>query len=258
MGFKSLKSKMLIGSLLLLVSSSSYVQAATYTVKSGDSLYKIGKSFNTSYNTIISDNKLSSTMIYPGQKLYVNAPEHSVKSGDTLFKISKQYGVSLDELRRINNIYTNLIYPGQTILIPKSNAYTPNPVDNSQKPILNYSEGDLDLLARLVTAEAESEPYKAKVAVAAVVLNRVKSSRFPNSINDVIYEKSGGYYQFTPTLNGWINKPASAEAKKAAKEALYGSDPSNGALYYFDDTVTNTWLLSKPDAVTIGKLIFKY
>lgn len=262
---KSLKSKVLTCSLLVLVSTSTYVQAATYTVKSGDSLFKIGKLFNVSYNTIMNDNSLKSSLIYPGEKLYLNSTEYIVKSGDSLFKIAKNHGISIDNLRLANNIYGNLIYQSQVLAIPKEGSdvvNTPNknlntPIEN-KSAIMKYSNEDLDLLARLVTAESESEPYSAKVAVAAVVLNRVKSTIFPSSIKDVVYDKSDGYYQFTPTMNGFINKPASESSKKAAKEALYGSDPSNGALYYFDDSVTNKWLLSKKDAVVIGKLIFKY
>lgn len=265
MRLKSLKSKVLTGSLLVLISTSNYVQAATYTVKSGDSLFKIGRLFNVPYNTIMNDNSLKSSLIYPDQKLYVNSTEYTVKSGDSLFKIAKKHAISIDNLRLANNIYTDLIYPNQVLSIPNGGSAlvnppseTPNPPIENKNPIVNYSNEDLDLLARLVTAESDSEPYSAKVAVAAVVLNRVKSSTFPSSIKDVVYDKSDGYYQFTPTMNGFINKPASEDSKKAAKEALYGADPSNGALYYFDDTVTNTWLLSKPDAVVIGRLIFKY
>ncbi len=89
-----------------------------------------------------------------------------------------------------------------------------------------------------------------------MVINRIKSSQFPNSISSVIYQKSDGYYQFTPVVNGWINKPATEASKKAAKEALYGSDPSKGALYYFDDSATNKWLWSKPITARIGNMVY--
>ena len=114
------------------------------------------------------------------------------------------------------------------------------------------------MLARLITAEAQGEEYNAKVAVGAVVLNRVKSDTFANTIKDVIYEKINGYYQFTPVLNGWINKPANEDCIKAAKEALSGIDPTNGALFYFDDSTTNQWLLSRPVSVKIDNMIYTY
>ncbi|AJD25543.1 cell Wall Hydrolase family protein [Clostridium botulinum] len=133
--------------------------------------------------------------------------------------------------------------PGKT-----SSNTSPVPAPTTPKPTVNYTESDLDLLARLITVEAQSEPYSAQVAVASVVINRIKSSQFPNSISSVIYQKSDGYYQFTPVLNGWINKPA--------KEALYRSDPSKGALYYFDNTATNKWLWSKPITARIGNMVY--
>jgi spore germination cell wall hydrolase CwlJ-like protein len=110
----------------------------------------------------------------------------------------------------------------------------------------------------LITAEADGESYVAKVAVGAVVVNRVQDSRFPNSISAVIYQKDGGYYQFSPVENGWINKPASSDSKRAALEALQGSDPTNGALYYFDDSTTNKWIWSKPIAFRTGNMVYSY
>lgn len=117
---------------------------------------------------------------------------------------------------------------------------------------------DLDLLARLITAEAQGEPYEAKVAVGAVVMNRVKSSSWPNTIKEVIYQKISGYIQFTPVENGWIDKPAEPESVKAAQAALSGADPTNGAQFYYDDTTTNTWILAKPVSTQIGHMIFAF
>ncbi len=117
---------------------------------------------------------------------------------------------------------------------------------------------ELDLLARLITAEAQSEPYEAKVAVGAVVLNRVQSGQWADTIKGVIYQNINGYYQFTPVQNGWINKPAEPESVKAAKAALNGSDPTNGAQFYYDDKATNTWILSKQVSVQFGHMIFAY
>ncbi|MDF3000700.1 MAG: hypothetical protein K0Q48_819 [Bacillota bacterium] len=117
---------------------------------------------------------------------------------------------------------------------------------------------ELDLLARLITAEAQGEPYEAQVAVGAVVLNRVKSGAWPGSVEGVIYQNIGGYYQFTPVVNGWIDKPAKESSIKAAKAALRGEDPTNGAQFYYDDTTTNEWILSKTVSVTIGRMIFAF
>lgn len=245
---------------LTIILSANSAFGAIYTVQKNDSLYKIGTLFNSSVNTIKTDNKLSGSTIYPGQRLYVRANTYKVKSGDTLFIIAQKHGVSLASLRKANNKWDNMIYPGQELNIPTASATSSNSAPaNKGKPVISYTNAELDLLARLVRAEAEDQPYAAKVGVAAVVVNRVKSDLFPNTISSVIYEvSSNGYYQFTPVENGWINKAATQTDRNAALEALNGSDPSKGALYYFDDSATNQWLWSKPLKARIGRMVYVY
>jgi spore germination cell wall hydrolase CwlJ-like protein len=108
----------------------------------------------------------------------------------------------------------------------------------------------------LITAEATGQPFNAKVGVGAVVVNRVQSKEWPNSINSVINQVIGEYYQFSPVKNGHINKPASKVARKAAWTAIKGGDPSNGAMFYFDDSSTNQWMWSKPHTAYIGNMVF--
>ncbi len=111
------------------------------------------------------------------------------------------------------------------------------------------SSSDLNLLAKLVYGEARGEPYTGQVAVAAVVLNRVKNSSFPNTISGVIYQSGA----FDVVSDGQINLTPNATAKKAAQDALNGWDPSYGAIYYFNpNTATNKWIWSRPMTVTIG------
>ncbi|MDF2673322.1 MAG: peptidoglycan-binding protein [Clostridiales bacterium] len=235
----------------LLLNHSAY--AATYTIISGDSLYKIGNLFRTNSSAIMRDNNLSSARIYPGQVINVPGEAYTIKSGDTLSQIAKRYGLSLYTLRRGNNKWDDIIYPGQKL-------YLPGIVSTPQiaQAVIPYTASDLDLLARLIRSEAENQPYNAKVAVGAVVVNRVQSSEWPNTIRGVIYQVSGGYYQFTPVLNGTINKPATDVDIKAAYDALYGADPTNGAMFYFDDSATNQWLWSKPVAARIDRMVFVY
>ena len=112
------------------------------------------------------------------------------------------------------------------------------------------NSSDLNLLSRLVYGEARGEPYTGQVAVAAVVLNRVKHSSFPNTIAGVIYQSGA----FDVVSDGQINLTPDATAKKAAQDALNGWDPSNGAIYYFNpSTATNKWIWSRPMTVTIGR-----
>ena len=109
---------------------------------------------------------------------------------------------------------------------------------------------DLNLLARVVYGEARGEPYAGQVAVAAVVLNRVRSSSFPNTISGVVYQSGA----FTAVSDGQINLTPNTTAYNAARDALNGWDPSGGAIYYFNpNTATNAWIWSRPHIVTIGK-----
>jgi spore germination cell wall hydrolase CwlJ-like protein len=243
--------------------------AADYRVVSNDSLYKIGVLFKTPVSTIMSDNSLKSSMIYPGQILSISAKVYTVKNGDTVYSIAKKYGITKTALRNANHISskTNLIVPGQKLMIPgvkpssssattSSSSVTGSTTAVDTKAVIPYTKGELDLLARLINAEAGAEPYNAQVAVGAVVVNRVQSSDWPNSISSVIYQKIGEYYQFTPVKNGMIDKAATDVSLKAAKEAIDGSDPSNGAMFYFDDSSTNQWIWSKPITVQIGHMVF--
>lgn len=243
-------SVLLCGVLLSAVIMTSNVFAAGYKVVADDSLYKVGTLFNTSVSTIKSDNGLASDEIRPGQILSVRAPTYTVRAGDSLYIVSRKNGVTLYSLRKANNKWDNNLYPGQKLLLPGKG--TPS----GGSAVIPFTASDVDLLARLITAEAENQPYDAKIGVGAVVVNRVQSKEFPSSIKSVIYQVINGYYQFTPVENGYINKPASAEAKSAAYAALYGSDPSKDSLFYFDDSTTNKWLWSKPINAYIGKMVF--
>ena len=110
--------------------------------------------------------------------------------------------------------------------------------------------GDLYLLARLISAEARGEPYVGQVAVGAVVLNRVEHPSFPNSISGVIYQPGA----FSCLDDGQFDQPIAESAYRAAQEALDGSDPSGGAIYYFNPvTATSAWIWSRPLIVQIGK-----
>ncbi|MBQ7374148.1 MAG: spore cortex-lytic enzyme [Clostridia bacterium] len=116
-----------------------------------------------------------------------------------------------------------------------------------------YSSSDIALLARLIYAEARGESYTGQVAVGAVVLNRVKSSSFPNTISGVIYQP----YAFTCVQDGQINLTPNSTATAAAKDAMNGWDPSYGSLYYYNPAIaTSKWIFSRKTVVTIGKHVF--
>ena len=112
------------------------------------------------------------------------------------------------------------------------------------------SSSQVDLLARLISAEARGEPYAGQVAVGAVVLNRIKHPSFPNTLPGVIYQSGA----FTCITDGQFNQPVAESAYRAARDALNGVDPSGGAIYYFNpSTATSSWIWSRPLITVIGK-----
>lgn len=117
----------------------------------------------------------------------------------------------------------------------------------------SYSDSDIALLARLIYGEARGESYVGQVAVGAVVMNRIKSASFPNTMAGVIYQK----YAFTAVDDGQINLTPNATAKKAAQDAMNGWDPTYGALYYYNPaTATSSWIFSRKTTVTLGNHVF--
>lgn len=115
------------------------------------------------------------------------------------------------------------------------------------------SSSDLYLLAKCVHAEARGEPYAGQVAVAAVVLNRVKSSSFPNTIAGVIYQP----WAFTSVIDGQINYEPNTSAYNAARDAMNGWDPTYGCLFFYNPaTATSKWIYSRQVVTTIGRHTF--
>ncbi len=119
-----------------------------------------------------------------------------------------------------------------------------------------YDNDEVMLLARLISAEARGEPYRGQVAVGAVVMNRVKSREFPNSIYEVIYQQN----QFTPVRDGSINASPVPSSVEAAKEALSWVDPTNNALYFYNPKIVSPeglrFMSTLTETVTIGNHVF--
>lgn len=155
------------------------------------------------------------------------------------------------------------------VLIPTSSIYS-NGVDRDsnnsnassvkvetmkqqKKEVINITNEELLLLSKLVTGEARGESYEGQVAVAAVVINRVKDPRFPNSIKDVIYQKNA----FSVVKDGSINMQPTESAYTAAQEALYGNDPTNEAIYFWNpDIATCQWIKTLNPYMRIGNHVF--
>lgn len=237
--------------------------SSSHRVSAGDTLWLISQKYNTDVSALTSTNGLSNSTIYPEQVLKVPEQVHTVSKGDTMWLISQWYGVKLSELISFNpNLSESTIYPGQKVNIPPGSGNSSNSSSSSSKTLSsrsgsNYSQQDIDLFARLVYSEAAGESYTGQVAVAASVLNRLDSSRYPDSLRGVILQVVNGHYQYSPVLDGRINLPASQTAYQAVYDALQGWDPSGGALGFYNPRKTsNQWVRQQSVTTVIGGHVF--
>ena len=126
-------------------------------------------------------------------------------------------------------------------------------INSSTNSGTSSNNSNLYLISKVIYGEARGEPYEGQVAIGAVLLNRVKDSRFPNTISGVIYQSGA----FTCVSDGQINLTPDSTARKAAQDAINGWDPSHGSIYYFNpSTATSSWIWSRPQTIAIGKHIF--
>lgn len=170
---------------------------------------------------------------------------YTVKRGDTLHRISRRFGVSLAQLRSWNGLWTDHLRVGQKLTIPTQTQAGGG--RGSRAGVDRY------LLARLVHAEAEAEPYSGKVAVAAVILNRIENPKFPNTLAGVIYQPLA----FESVANGRIYTTPSSEAIKAAGDAIHGWDPTGGALFFWNPSKpVSRWIWSRRIITRIGRHVF--
>ncbi|WP_207707723.1 cell wall hydrolase [Alkaliphilus serpentinus] len=175
----------------------------------------------------------------------ITGSEYTVKANDTLYFIAIRSGLSIETLKQYNSLYNDSIKVGQVLALT-----------DQRQPSRggNRDSEDLYWLSRIIHAEAQGEPYIGKVAVGNVVLNRVKSSIFPNTIKGVVFDKQHGYTQFSPVIDGTIYNNPSQESIEAAKAALKGERPVGDALYFLNPTKsTNFWILeNRKYSMTIG------
>ncbi|TDP94150.1 N-acetylmuramoyl-L-alanine amidase [Halanaerobium saccharolyticum] len=150
--------------------------------------------------------------------------DYYVGPGDTLYDLARDFSTTIGTILALNDKDNSYLLSGEKIRLPIHNL--------TSHQILNHrvSKQELDLLARAIYGESRGEPYVGQVAVAAVIINRVLSRQFPNTFAQVIYQ--GG--QFSAVSDGQINLTPNQTAYRAAREALNGSDPTNGALYFYN------------------------
>ncbi|MBY7113273.1 LysM peptidoglycan-binding domain-containing protein [Bacillus sp. FSL M8-0063] len=252
----------LSAAMITVVSNPVGTAASTvYTVQKNDTLEAISKQYEVSVQSLKQENNKANDQIYIGERLTIpvsstankyvqknNSPVstntyqaiYQVKSGDTLSSISQQYKVSIQSIKQNNNVDENHIFVGQHLKIDTG-----------------ISLQEVDLMARLVNAEAGGEPHAGKVAVAKVVLNRANANGFSNTITGVIYEPIKNGYAFTPVTDGRINQPATQEARMAVEEALTSKGTNSDWLYFYNpQTSTDKWITTRQTVAQIGNHLF--
>jgi len=183
----------------------------------------------------------------------LGSKSEEVKSIQTVLKNKGYYLASIDgifgektkaaviKFQKDNNLVQDGIAGSKTL-----KALGIQESKNSSK----YSESEINLLARVISAESRGEPYSGQVAVGGVILNRIEHPSFPDTLSGVIYQPGA----FSCLNDGQINQAVDESAKRAAVDAINGTDPSCGAIYYYNpEKTTNSFMLSRPVLVVIGK-----
>ncbi len=174
--------------------------------------------------------------------------EYNVKRGDTLYDLAREFNTTSGVIMALNDLDNNIVRVGQLLKMPINNL--------SERQVLarTISQREKKLLARVIHAEARGEPFQGQVAVGAVVLNRIIDSRFPDNVQDVVYQSG----QFTAVYDGQINLNPNHSAFEAAERALNGLDPTLGSIYYYNPEIAENdwWFADKTVNVIIGEHVF--
>lgn len=183
--------------------------------------------------------------------------DYGVHTRDSVYTFQNQFGLKIDgkagpETKNKLKQATAAWKPGQGSA-QQGQQGNQNPAPSQAASAMGFSQNDIQLMANAVYGEARGEPYEGQVAVAAVILNRVQSDTFPNTVSGVIFEPRA----FTAVADGQIWLEPNETATRAVMDAINGMDPSNGCIYYFNpDTATSPWIWTRQQVKTIGKHIF--
>lgn len=189
---------------------------------------------------------------------------HNIKPGESLYRIAVNNKMTVNELKQANGLKNDLIYAGTKLALPEQPQpsmqaapvaqATPAPqATEGQQPWI--SGRDVDLLARLISAEASGEPFSGQVAVAAVILNRMQDAKFPATVAGNVFKSN----EFESVSNGliWQRSP-SEEAYKAAEAAIKGWDPTYGCKFFFNPAKVHgySWVWTRKIVERIGNHVF--
>lgn len=173
---------------------------------------------------------------------------YHVRRGDTVYDIARKFNTSMGKIIHLNDMEDTKLRRGEKIVVPVEELSRREVISRS------ISDEEFDLLARIIHGEARGEPYLGKVAVGAVVINRVLNPRFPETITEVIYDQG----QFSPVQDGSYRMQPDSASRQAAREALDGKDPTGGALFFYnpDKATDRAWTQRREKIVTIGNHVF--
>lgn len=245
---KRISASLMISAMLL--TSGTTALAMDYTIQRGDSLFLIGQRFGVTVDELRNANGISGDLIFAGETITIPDQEqntYTVVRGDSLFLIAQRNGTTIEQLKMANNLTSDLIFPDQILKVPRGST------ENSSGRVMNVTQREIDILARAVYGESRGEPFKGQVAVAAVILNRVRHNEFPNTIEGVVFQPG----QFCVVDDGQIWLTPNQSAYRAVEEALKGNDPTGGAIFFYNPAKTNhRWMRSRPVLTTIGAHVF--
>lgn len=255
-----------------------------YQVKKGDTLWGISQDYKIEVEEIMRLNSLKSNLLLVGQKLTLSKftkgdatgsskLRYVVKKGDNLWILAQKNKIQISDIISKNNLQTDILQIGQILHIPTNSSMATLASQETNNKTLNktalrpaaietstfsYTDEEFEWLAKLIEAEAENQPYQGKVAVGSVVMNRIKDDWFPNTIEEVIFQKSNKLFQFSPVGNGRFNRVnPSDDSYQAANAALSGEDPTDGALYFYNPTIaTDRWIRTRTVVKEIGQHSF--
>lgn len=226
--------------------------AWVYRVQPGDTLFLLAQRYGVSLQQLEDANGIYSDALYIGQALWI--PDqgwyYTVAPGDTLFSVAQRFGTTVSALQDANGLSAGAwLWVGQKLLIVPASTGS-----SGASGAVQLTAGERYLLAQLVQAEAAGEPFEGQVAVAAVVLNRLRAPGFPKTIPGVIYDD----WAFESVYNGWLAQQIPSDtAFRAVDSALSGWDPTGGALYYYNPKKTDSgWMRTRPVTTVIGDHVF--